>query len=313
MNIEQLKYVMAIVKHQHLTNASYEVSISQSSLSKYLIKLEKELGGVQLFDRTTRTVKLTAAGQEFAKYANRILDEYDHMLNEMRTFTNGERGVLSVGTIPVYSSRGLISLFASFQKKYPEIQLDITEKMSSELIGLLKKAELDMAFIALPENFEKLEAFSAYPMIKDEVVLITQRGHPYANREAISLSEVKYEPFILMNQASTLFQICMDACKKAGFTPDITHESSQIDIIVGLVAEGLGVSLITSKEAEYFSTANISLIRLEKSINHTTALVVNNRMKRSNAMKAFLNHAQDWEGRTSEAAPLNSDREGNIS
>ncbi|MBT2654578.1 LysR family transcriptional regulator [Bacillus sp. ISL-18] len=313
MNIEQLKYVMAIVKHQHLTNASYEVSISQSSLSKYLIKLEKELGGVQLFDRTTRTVKLTAAGQEFAKYANRILDEYDHLLNEMRTFTHGERGVLSVGTIPVYSSRGLISLFASFQKKYPEIQLDITEKMSSELIGLLKKAELDMAFIALPENFEKLEAFSAYPMIKDEVVLITQKGHPYASRKAISLSEVKNEPFILMNQASTLFQICIDACKKAGFTPDITHESSQIDIIVGLVAEGLGVSLITSKEAEYFSTANISLIRLEKSITHTTALVVSNRMKRSNAMKAFLNHAQDWDGKTSEDAPLNSDRKGNIS
>jgi len=302
LNIEQLKYVMAIVKHQHLTNASYEVSISQSSLSKYLIKLEKELGGVQLFDRTTRTVKLTVAGQEFAKYANRILDEYDNMLNEMRTFTCGERGVLSVGTIPVYSSRGLISLFASFQKKYPAIQLDITEKMSSELIGLLKKAELDLAFIALPENFEKIEAFSAYPMIKDEVVLITQMGHPFANRESISLSEVKNEPFILMNQASTLFQICMDACIKAGFTPTIIHESSQIDIIVGLVAEGLGVSLITSKEAEYFSKANISLIRLEKSIKHTTALVVSNRMNKSNAMKAFLNHAQEWEGRSSEAA-----------
>ncbi|MFJ5717552.1 LysR family transcriptional regulator [Neobacillus sp. NPDC093127] len=308
MNIEQLKYVMAIVKHQHLTNASYEVSISQSSLSKYLIKLEKELGGVQLFDRTTRTVKLTAAGQEFAKYAGRILNEYDYMLNEMRAYTAGEKGVLSIGTIPVYSSRGLISLFSSFQKKYPEIQLEITEKMSSGLIELLKKAELDMAFIALPGNFDKLETLSAYPMIEDEVVLITQKLHPFANRESISLSEVKNEPFILMNQASTLFQICMEACKRAGFTPDITHESSQIDIIVGLVAEGLGVSLLTSKEADYFSKANISLIRLEKPINHTTALVISNRITKSNAMKAFIKHAQEWEGRTPGAEVLKSNK-----
>ena len=70
LDLEQLKYVMAIVKHQHLTNASYELSISQSSLSKHLKKVEQELGGVQLFDRTTRNVTLTDAGQEFAKYAS---------------------------------------------------------------------------------------------------------------------------------------------------------------------------------------------------------------------------------------------------
>src|SRR3954447_10754713 len=137
MNIEQLKYVMAIVKHQHLTNASYEVSISQSSLSKYLKKVEEELGGVQLFDRTTRNVKLTAAGQEFSKYASRIIAEYENMMSAMEEFTSLERGGLSVGTIPVYSSRGLISLFTSFQKKYPGIQLEIKEKLTNELIDLL--------------------------------------------------------------------------------------------------------------------------------------------------------------------------------
>ncbi|WHY89021.1 LysR family transcriptional regulator substrate-binding protein [Neobacillus novalis] len=184
----------------------------------------------------------------------------------------------------------------------------MTEKMSSELIELLKKAELDMAFIDLPGNFDKLETLSAYPMIEDEVVLITQKLHPFANLEPIGLSEVKNEPFILMNKASTLFQICMEACKRAGFTPDITHESSQIDIIVGLVAEGLGVSLLTSKEADYFSKANISLIRLEKPINHTTALVISNRITKSKAMKTFIKHAQEWEGRTPGAEVLKSNK-----
>ena len=86
LDLEQLKYVMAIVKHQHLTNASYEVSISQSSLSKYLKKVEEELDGVQLFDRTTRNVKLTDAGQEFAKYASRIIAEYENMMSAMKEF-----------------------------------------------------------------------------------------------------------------------------------------------------------------------------------------------------------------------------------
>ena len=298
MNIEQLKYVMAIVKHQHLTNASYEVSISQSSLSKYLIKLEKELGGVQLFDRTTRTVRLTAAGQEFSKYASRILAEYENMMSAIKEFNIGERGVLSVGTIPVYSSRGLISLFASFQRKYPEVQLEIKEKLTNDLIDLLKKSELDMAFIALPANSTSISTFSTYPMIEDEVVLITHKLHPFANRSSISLSEAADQPFILINQASSLFQICTDACKEAGFTPEITHESSQIDIIVGLVAEGLGVSLLTSREAEYFAHSNIAHVRLEKTIKHTTALAISNRSNHTTTMKAFFNHSLEWGGRT---------------
>ncbi|WP_047155034.1 LysR family transcriptional regulator [Aneurinibacillus tyrosinisolvens] len=296
MNFEQLKYVMAIVKHQHLTNASYEVSISQSSLSKYLIKLEKELGGVQLFDRTTRNVRLTAAGQEFSEYASRIIAEYENMMSAMKKFTSVERGNLSVGTIPVYSSRGLISLFASFQKKYPEIQLEIKEKMTNELIDLVKKSKLDMAFIALPINTNALNSLTTYPMIEDELVLISPKLHPLAKKRRISLFEAANENFISMNRASFLYQICVDACKEAGFTPRITYESRQIDIIVGLVSEGLGVSLVTSREAQYFVQANIALIRLETIIRHTTALAINNRSNHSNAMKAFVRHSLEWDG-----------------
>lgn len=298
MNIEQLKYVMAIFKHQHLTNASYEVSISQSSLSKYLIKLEKELGDVQLFDRTTRTVRLTAAGQEFSKYATRMITEYENMMSAMKAFTPVERVGLSVGTIPAYSSRGFIPLFASFQKKYPEVQLEIKEKMTNELIDLLKNSELDMAFIALPVNANYLNSFKTYPMIEDELVLITDKSHPFAKKLSINLSEAANQNFILMNRASTLSQISIDACKEAGFTPKITHERNQIDIIVALVAEGLGVSLITSREAEFFVQANITLIRLEKTIRHTTALVFSDQSNYSHAMKEFVKYSLEWGGKS---------------
>ena len=294
MNLEQLKYVMAIVKHQHLTNASYEVSISQSSLSKYLKKVEEELGGVQLFDRTTRNVKLTAAGQEFSKYASRIIAEYENMMSAMEEFTSLERGGLSVGTIPVYSSRGLISLFTSFQKKYPGIQLEIKEKLTNELIDLLKKSELDIAIIALPFDMDPLNTFTTYPMIEDEVVLITHKSHPFAKRRSINLSEAADENFIFINHASTLYQICIDACKEAGFTPKITYESSQIDMVAGLVEEGLGVSLITLREAESSVQSNIAIVRLETSIKHTTALAIRSRLNHSNAMKAFVKHSLEW-------------------
>lgn len=294
MNIEQLKYVMAIVKHEHLTNASYEVSISQSSLSKYLIKLEKELDGVQLFDRTTRKVRLTAAGQEFAKHASIIINEYENLMSTMKTFTHIENKGLSVGTIPVYSSRGLISLFASFQKKFPEVQLEIKEKLTNELIDLLKKSELDMAFIALPMNTDALDSFTIHPMIEDELILITHKTHPFAKKSSIHLSEAVNQHFILMNRASTLYQICINACEEAGFTPKVTHERTQIDIIAGLVAEGLGVSLITSREASFFDQSNISIVRLEKSIPHITALVIPNRSKQSHVIKTFVQHSLEW-------------------
>ena len=294
MNFEQLKYVMAIVKHQHLTNASYEVSISQSSLSKYLKKMEKELGGVQLFDRTTRNVKLTAAGQEFSKYASRIIAEYENMMSAMKEFTAIKHGSLSVGTIPVYSSRGLISLFTSFQKKYPGIQLEVKEKLTNELIDLLKKSELDVAIIALPVDMNPLNTFTTYPMIEDEVVLITHKSHPFAKRRSVNLSEAANENFIFINHASTLYQICIDACKEAGFAPKITYESSQIDIIAGLVEEGLGVLIITLREAKFSVQSNIAIVRLETTIKHTTALAIRSRLNHSNAMRAFLEHSKQW-------------------
>lgn len=304
MNIEQLKYMMAIVKHQHLTNASYDISISQSSLSKYLTKLEKELGDVQLFDRTTRSVRLTAAGEEFSKYANRMITEYENMMSAMKTFSSVERVGLSVGTIPVYSGRGLISLITSFQKKYPKIQLEIKEKLTNELIDLLKKSELDLAFIALPTKTNSFHSLTTYPMIEDELVLITDKLHPFAKQSIINLSEAANQNFILMNRASTLSQISIDACKEAGFMPKITHERNQFDIIVGLVAEGLGISLITSREAKFFVHSNIALIRLEKTITHTTALAISNQSNHSHAMKAFVKHSLEWFGKTSGAPEL---------
>lgn len=294
LDLEQLKYVMAIVKHQHLTNASYELSISQSSLSKHLKKVEQELDGVQLFDRTTRNVKLTDAGQEFAKHASRIIAEYDNMMSAMKEFAEIEHGSLLVGTIPVYSSRGLISLFTSFQKKYPGIQLEVKEKLTNELIDLLKKSELDMAIIALPVDMNPLNTFKTYPMIEDEVVLITHKSHPFAKKRSIHLSEAADQSFIFINHASTLYQICIDACKEAGFTPKITYESSQIDIVAGLVEEGLGVSLITLREAEFSVQSNIAIVRLETTIKHTTALAIRSRLNHSNAMRAFLEHSKQW-------------------
>ena len=95
-------------------------------------------------------------------------------MSAMKDFAEIEHGSLSVGTIPVYSSRGLISLFTSFQKKYPGIQLEVKEKLTNELIDLLNKLELDMAIIALPVDINPLNTFKAYPMIEDEVVLITR-------------------------------------------------------------------------------------------------------------------------------------------
>ncbi|WPC40245.1 LysR family transcriptional regulator [Clostridium sp. JS66] len=294
MNIDTLKYVLALAEYQSYSKAAEEMHISQSSLSKQISKLEGELG-VKLFDRTTRHICLTVAGSEFLRHAAKILNDVDEAEKAMQEYCIIQRGELVIGTIPVICYFGLASLIVSFQKRYPGIKLKLKEAETKLLIQLRKNLKIDAAFVTFTDDTELNSTFELFPIITDHIVLVTPQFHPLAAYKSVDFKDIVSEKFVSMTNNSLATEIFINACKKAGFTPDIVYESDHIDMILGFVSSGLGVSLLTSQIAKKFIKGNnIKIVNLNEKINVTIALAIPKEKNLMPGIRAFKKYTLEW-------------------
>lgn len=293
MEIQQLKYFLEIVKRGSFTAAAAELNISQSSLSKHLKALEEELG-VRLLDRSTRSFKVTGAGEEFYEFASRTIEEYNELQSKMDSHRDKIKRTLTIGTIPVMSQYGITSLIASFIKQQGDIDVGIIEGRSHEILELLDSRKIDLAFIrtvSLPGSGYKVR-----PLVDDELVLVVPKGHPLAGRESVDLSAAANESFILLDSGPGIHDLCLEACREAGFEPHILHEYTRIETIIGAVRESMGVSLLMRKVVEHFESKDISIVRLRREYATTVALVSLIGKKPSGIMKEFCSYTEEWFG-----------------
>lgn len=291
MDINQLKYFLVIVKHNHFTIAADELCLSQSSLSKQIKSLEEELG-VELFDRSKRNISLTPFGKEFVGFSTKVLQEYDEINSKIKKYKALENGQLRIGAVSNMNQYGITSLIASFQKRFSNIQIEIKQRKTKELLNLFKTGEIDVAFFTSDSITDS--SFDIYPVMQDELVLITDVNSKFSNNQKISLSEISYENFIYFESTSGMYEIFTQACTKSGFTPNIVHKCAQADTIIELVAEGIGVSLLTNKVVSYFNNPRIKIIPFKDPIIVTTYLTVPAGKRLSESVTSFIKFSLKW-------------------
>jgi len=289
VDIQGIRYVLAIAKYGSFSEAAYEVSLSQSSISKHLQKIEDELGGVKLFDRSTRNVRLTAAGQEFLIHASKIVADFDELHAAMRRQKSVLTGSIRVGTIPIVGSLGLASCIAGFNRKYPEIQVAIQEGKTLELLERLYSAEIDVAFVIMPDE-STVRSLELHPIVEDELVLVVDVLHPFAHKKTIKLKDAANERFILPDANSSMFKMSMEACRRAGFTPDIAYQCGQVELILGLVAERTGVTIMAKKVADSSPLPYTIAVPIRPKIKRTTFLAVSEHAGTMQPVRAFIEH-----------------------
>jgi DNA-binding transcriptional LysR family regulator len=282
VEIHQLEYVLAVAKYQNFSLAAEEIAVSQANLSQQIKKLEKELG-VELFRRSTRSVQLTSAGEEFVRHAERILEDIQQIKNLMGKHTNLNRGKIRIGAIKTIAYLGIASIISRFQQTYPGIQLELYEAHSFDLIKKLQASEIDVAFInAQSEQFPDVEF---HPLIRDELVVVTPSGHRLGKKKVVEVSELANEKFLVLKN-STIHRSLVDMCRQAGFEPNIILAGSQIETIRGLVEEGIGISLFSSRVAFSLNSTKIAPLFLKNPIRIQTGLAVA-RKRHPLATKAF--------------------------
>ena len=151
MNIQQLEYLIAVDKYKHFGKAAQACFITQPTLSAMIQKFEDELD-VKIFDRTTHPIRTTDAGAELIKEAQKVIDSVMELKNKANLLNNILAGKLNLGIIPTVSTYILPNEIFGFLQKNPQIELNIKEMTTDNIIRSLKSGELDAGVISTPYN-----------------------------------------------------------------------------------------------------------------------------------------------------------------
>jgi LysR family transcriptional regulator, transcription activator of glutamate synthase operon len=284
MEIKQVQYFLMLAEMGSFSAAAEELYISQSSLSKQIIALEKELNS-QLFDRSKRKIALTPAGETFLVHARRLNAVYQSMLAEMAQYKTTTS--LSIVAIPVIAQYGITSYIAQFKQAHPDIQFTLEEREASSILPLLNNHQFDLAF--LRDNYLDKEQYAYLDVARDKFQVILSRQHRLAARESIALKELKDENFIMFDKGTIVHELAVDACRSNGFEPRIFYASLRVESVLGLVASNSGVALMMEKVFSYHRHPDVIAIPLYEMIASNLVLARLKTTKESRAARTFFN------------------------
>jgi DNA-binding transcriptional LysR family regulator len=247
VELRQLAYFDAVVRHGSFTKAAQRLHVAQPAVSAQIRRLEAELG-VTLLERTTRRVALTHAGELFLARARQALTQLDAARADLDELSAVLRGRVRIGATQVVGSLDLPAALAQFRRRYPGVSLALHSGLIAKLLGLLDAGDVDL--IVGPVHDDLPAAFHSRPLVAEDLVLVTAPGHRLTMQCGAALADVRDEPFVCLAADSRLHAILTGAAAAEGFVPRIEFETYAPASIRELVAAGLGVALLARSAAE---------------------------------------------------------------
>lgn len=245
MEMNQLRYVVAIARTGSFSRAAEQCRVSQPSLSQQVQKLEEELGE-RLFDRMKRQTKLTPHGEAFVRRAVRILEEAEMALREASDARSLVSGTLTIGVLPTIAPYLLPETIGEFAQKYPGVEIVVQEDTTAQLLKYLATYEIDFALASDPiqdSRFEIKELFA------EELLLALPPGHRLTRKRTVPAAALAGERLIVMREGHCLGDQVLGFCEHRDMKPTVSFRSAQLETIHALVAAGLGLSLIPAMAA----------------------------------------------------------------
>jgi len=287
MELRQLAYFDAVVRHGSFTKAAQRLHVAQPAVSAQIRRLETELG-TTLLERTTRRVALTHAGELFLSRARQALAQVDAARGDLAELSAVLRGRVRIGATQVLGSLDLPASLASFRRRYPGVSLALHTGLVAKLLGLLDAGEVDL--ILAPVHDDLPAAYQARPLVPESLVLVTPPGHPLAARGNVPLAAAGDEPFVCLPADSRLRAILADAAVAEGFVPRVEFETYSPASIRDLVSAGLGVALLARSAAEGPGPA-IGVCELARAPEHPSIGLIRARGRPlTPAARAFAGH-----------------------
>ena len=286
MELLQLRYFCTVAQLESITNAAQSLNISQPSLSKTIINLEREVG-VPLFDRLGRHIYLNARGKQFYEKVRDSLDLIDSAQNELLNTSLEPSGDIKLFILAASSL--IPSMLAGFVSAYPQIRINLYQQISYDL---RYSDEYDFSISATPMDYTNLEV---YPLLTEEIVLAVPISHPLAGKDELHLSDAADCNFIAFSRGPSLRTLTDSLCYMAGFAPRIIFESDGINTLFTMIEAGAGVSLLPAGTHRKIDEQKIKLIRIrEPYASRTVNLAWRREKYMTNAGMLFKQHCIDF-------------------
>jgi DNA-binding transcriptional LysR family regulator len=237
---DQMMAFQAVATYGSFSKAAVSLSRSQSSISVQVSKLEESLGK-RLFDRTTKRIRLTDAGQILLLYVTQIERLMQQALQELDDLDHLERGRLVICTSDTTGCYYLPPLLQRYRQRHPGIDIVVRNATSPETIQAVRHHEVDLGIVTLPANSDDLVII---PLFSRHDVLIGHPQHPLAQRTSVSLQEIVSYPIILLDKACASRRIIDEVCAQAQVHLQISMELRSIEVIKRFVRIDAGLSIV---------------------------------------------------------------------
>lgn len=242
MELRHLRYFVTVAEELHFGRAAERLFIAQPPLSQQIKQLEAEIG-VRLFERTSRRVMLTAAGEVFLKETRAILTRTEQAVELARRADRGEVGRIGVGFVASATYAVLPDVLHRFRVQHPDVELLLDELTAAEQMNALREGRIDVGF-ARP--FIEDTQIMVESVAREPFIVALPEGHPKATEDDLSLPGLVGEPFIVFpaepkpSYADTVWALCAGA----GFAPQAAQEVHEMQTALGLVAAGIGMCIV---------------------------------------------------------------------
>lgn len=256
-SLSQLRAFAAVAEHLHFRDAAAAIGMSQPALSGAVSALEETLG-VTLLERTTRKVLLSPAGERLAVRAKAVLDEVGALLEEAEAVRAPFTGALRLGVIPTVAPYLLPTVLRLVHERYPDLDLQVHEEQTANLLDGLHSGRLDLLLLAVPLG---VPGVVELPLFDEDFVLVTPLDHPLGGREGIGREALKELNLLLLDEGHCLRDQALDICREAGREDaPVTTTAAGLSTLVQLVAGGLGCTLLPRTALKLETTRSSQLL-----------------------------------------------------
>ena len=291
MQIFWLEAFIAVAERMNFSDAATDLYISQSSLSKYIQMIEKQIS-VPLFDRSRRKIILTPAGSTFYHYATDIVARYHEMLQVMEKYTYKGSSRVRVVSVSAPHINGFTFLFARFGQEHPEIDFSLQEEEMSRAMNELQAGNADFAIVRT-NLIPNLDQYKEIRFNTEEMYLICGECHPLGQKDKVSLGDILKEKLVLQKFAVDELRMLFRKYHLPDYNMKIQLISTRSSMLLEYLRSGLGVSIVSATLANHIDPkGSLRMIPIHEKPEMSLGLICP-KGALSSACETFYNYMDD--------------------
>lgn len=291
MELRHIRYFLAVAEEMNFTRAAEKLCIAQPPLSRQIQNLEQELG-TKLFLRKPHALQLTEAGIRFRQYATQVLNLVQKSTEDIREMNTGLQGTLYLASVEGHAPRLFSQWIADFHKQHPQVQYNLWNGNSDDVVYRVMKGLCDLAIIMEPYNAEGVHALSVY---QEPWIAMIPSVHPLASLPGDEIELAKIVPYdlIIPSRESRLQEIT-EWFRDAGTQPIVRCRIAHMLNAYELVRQNVGIAIYPAAAAEISNHPSVCIKRLtHPSVTASYVLIWNKTAQLSHAASEFLSYITD--------------------